>query len=210
MSVASFYDMFHLEPVGRHLVEVCTNVSCALVGAQQVLEAFERELGVHAGETTEDGEVTLRTVECPAAAAGRPVVAVDHRYREPRAARGRPGDRRGAARWPTERSSSSRAPDERDLDEARRVPRRSAATTRSRKARAMDAGRGHRGAARRRTCAAAAAPASRPAARRASSRSRTTAEAALPRRQRRRVRAGHVQGPRDHAPRPAPASSRAA
>ncbi|MGH3024572.1 MAG: NAD(P)H-dependent oxidoreductase subunit E, partial [Gaiellaceae bacterium] len=57
-AVASFYDMFHLEPVGRHMVEVCTNVSCALVGAQQVLEAFERELGVSAGETTADGEVT--------------------------------------------------------------------------------------------------------------------------------------------------------
>ena len=64
MAVASFYDMYHLKPVGRHLVEVCTNISCALVGAQQVLEAFESELGVHAGETTEDGEVTLRTVEC--------------------------------------------------------------------------------------------------------------------------------------------------
>ena len=49
MAVASFYDMFHLEPVGRHLVEVCTNLSCALVGAQQVLEAFESELGVRAG-----------------------------------------------------------------------------------------------------------------------------------------------------------------
>src|SRR3712207_5210610 len=63
-AVASFYDMFHLQPVGRHLVEVCTNVSCALVGAQDVLEAFERELGVRPGETTEDGGVTLRTVEC--------------------------------------------------------------------------------------------------------------------------------------------------
>jgi len=48
-SVASFYDMLHLEPVGRHLVEVCTNVSCALVGAQQVVEAFQRELGVRPG-----------------------------------------------------------------------------------------------------------------------------------------------------------------
>ena len=63
-SIASFYDMLHLQPVGRHMVEVCTNVSCALVGAQQVLEEFESELGVHAGETTDDGEVTLRTVEC--------------------------------------------------------------------------------------------------------------------------------------------------
>ena len=40
-AVASFYDMFHLEPVGQHMVEVCTNISCALVGAQQVVEAFE-------------------------------------------------------------------------------------------------------------------------------------------------------------------------
>jgi len=83
MSVASFYDMFHLEPVGRHLIEVCTNISCALVGAQQTLEAFERELGVRPGETTEDGGVTLRTVECAGGCGWGPVVAVDHRYREP-------------------------------------------------------------------------------------------------------------------------------
>jgi NADH-quinone oxidoreductase E subunit len=82
-AVASFYDMFHLAPVGRHLVEVCTNVSCALVGAQQVLEAFEGELGVRAGETTEDGEVTLRTVECAGGCGWGTVVVVDHRYHEP-------------------------------------------------------------------------------------------------------------------------------
>ena len=82
-SVASFYDMYHLAPVGRHTVEVCTNVSCALVGAQQVLEAFERELGIHPGETTDDGEVTLRTVECAGGCGWGTVVAVDHRYREP-------------------------------------------------------------------------------------------------------------------------------
>jgi NADH-quinone oxidoreductase E subunit len=87
-SVASFYDMFHLAPVGRHLVEVCTNVSCALVGAQQVLEEFERELGVRPGETTEDGEVTLRAVECAGGCGWGTVVSVDHRYREPV----RPGD----------------------------------------------------------------------------------------------------------------------
>jgi NADH-quinone oxidoreductase E subunit len=81
--VASFYDMFHLEPVGRHLVEVCTNVSCALVGAQQVLEAFESELGVRAGHTTDDGAVTLRTVECAGGCGWGTVVAVNHRYREP-------------------------------------------------------------------------------------------------------------------------------
>jgi NADH-quinone oxidoreductase E subunit len=82
-AVASFYDMYHLEPVGRHLVEVCTNVSCALVGAQQVLEAFEAELGIRAGETTEDGEVTLRTIECAGGCGWATVVSVDHRYREP-------------------------------------------------------------------------------------------------------------------------------
>ncbi len=81
LSVASFYDMFHLEPVGRHLVEVCSNLSCALVGAQLVVEAFEQELGVRAGATTEDGTVTFRTVECLGGCDCAPVVAVDHRYR---------------------------------------------------------------------------------------------------------------------------------
>ncbi len=80
-SVASFYDMFHLAPVGRHLVEVCTNVSCALVGAQQVLEAFERELGVSSGETSEDGSVTLRPIECLGGCGWATIVAVDHQYR---------------------------------------------------------------------------------------------------------------------------------
>jgi NADH-quinone oxidoreductase subunit E len=82
-AVASFYDMFHLEPVGRHLVEVCTNLSCALVGAQRVVEAFAQELDVEPGETTEDGEVTLRTVECLGGCGYAPVVSIDHRYHEP-------------------------------------------------------------------------------------------------------------------------------
>jgi NADH-quinone oxidoreductase subunit E len=51
-AVASFYDMYHLEPTGRHEVAVCTNVSCALVGAQAVVEAFEETLGITTGETT--------------------------------------------------------------------------------------------------------------------------------------------------------------
>ena len=80
-AVASFYDMFHLAPVGRHLVEVCTNLSCALVGAQRVVEAFEQELGVHPGGTTDDGEVTLRAVECLGGCGYAPVVSVDERYR---------------------------------------------------------------------------------------------------------------------------------
>jgi NADH-quinone oxidoreductase subunit E len=82
MSIASFYDMFHLEPVGTHTVEVCTNVCCGLVNAQAVLDAFERELGVAPGETTGDGAITLRAVECLGGCATPTVVAVDHRYRE--------------------------------------------------------------------------------------------------------------------------------
>jgi NADH-quinone oxidoreductase subunit E len=80
-AVASFYDMYHLAPVGEHLVEICTNVSCALVGAQQVVEAFESELGCHAGETSEDGKVTLRAVECLGGCGWATIVAVDHHYR---------------------------------------------------------------------------------------------------------------------------------
>jgi len=82
-AVASFYDMLHLEPVGKHLVEVCTNLSCALVGAQQVLEAFEREVGAATGETSEDGEFTLRAIECAGGCGTAVVVTVDGRYVEP-------------------------------------------------------------------------------------------------------------------------------
>jgi NADH-quinone oxidoreductase subunit E len=82
MSVASFYDMFQLEPVGEHMVEVCTNVCCGLVNAQAVLEAFERELGVSPGQTTADGAVTLRAVECLGGCSTPTIVAVDHRYRQ--------------------------------------------------------------------------------------------------------------------------------
>ena len=81
-AVASFYDMFHRAPVGRHSIEVCTNLSCALSGAQRVVEAFESELGVPPGETTADGEITLRTVECLGGCGYATVVAVDNRYRE--------------------------------------------------------------------------------------------------------------------------------
>jgi NADH:ubiquinone oxidoreductase subunit E len=82
-AIASFYDMYHLAPVGRHMVEVCTNLSCALAGAQAVLEAFADELGVRPGETTEDGEVTLRAIECAGGCGRAPVVVIDHGYREP-------------------------------------------------------------------------------------------------------------------------------
>jgi NADH-quinone oxidoreductase subunit E len=82
MSVASFYDMFHLEPIGTHLVEVCTNVCCGLVNAQAVFEAFQHELGVGPGETTPDGEITLRAVECLGGCSTPTVVAIDRRYKQ--------------------------------------------------------------------------------------------------------------------------------
>jgi NADH-quinone oxidoreductase E subunit len=82
-SIASFYDMYHLEPVGRRLVEVCTNLSCALVGAQAVLDAFSAELDLRPGETSEDREVTLRAIECAGGCGRAPVVVIDHVYREP-------------------------------------------------------------------------------------------------------------------------------
>ena len=80
-SIATFYDQFNTEPVGEHLVEVCTNVSCAVVGAQQVVEAFETGLGCRAGETSPDGKVTLRTIECLGGCGWGTVVSIDHHYR---------------------------------------------------------------------------------------------------------------------------------
>ena len=81
-AVASFYDMFFLEPVGAHTIDVCTNLACALLGAGRLVEAFEQELGVGIGETTEDGTITLRKAECLGGCSWAPVVAVDERYRE--------------------------------------------------------------------------------------------------------------------------------
>jgi len=79
--VATFYDMFHLAPVGRRLVEVCTNICCGLRGAQDVLAAFELELGVAPGETTADGGFTLRAVECIGGCGWPTVVAIDDHHR---------------------------------------------------------------------------------------------------------------------------------
>ena len=81
LSIASFYDQYYLEPVGRTHVEVCTNVSCGLAGAQQVVEAFEHELGISAGSTSEDGAYTLGTIECLGGCGWATVVAVNNRHR---------------------------------------------------------------------------------------------------------------------------------
>lgn len=79
VSIASFYDMFRFEPVGEKLIEVCTNISCGLNGAQQVVEAFETELGLRAGETN-DG-FTLRAVECLGGCGWATIVAVNNVHR---------------------------------------------------------------------------------------------------------------------------------
>src|SRR5690348_15022090 len=62
--VASFYLMFHTKPVGRHVVEICTNVSCCLAGADRIFDALKSKLGVNNKGTTADGRITLREVEC--------------------------------------------------------------------------------------------------------------------------------------------------
>ena len=80
--VATFYTLFNKQPVGRHQVWVCRTLSCALNGADGVLHHCERRLGVHAGETTPDGKVTLRTAECLAACGGAPMMQVDRDYHE--------------------------------------------------------------------------------------------------------------------------------
>jgi NADH-quinone oxidoreductase E subunit len=77
---ASFYDMLHTEPVGRHVIAVCTNIACMLDGAYELLEHIEEHLGVHAGQTTEDGEFTVEEAECLAACDVAPCVQVNHRF----------------------------------------------------------------------------------------------------------------------------------
>lgn len=79
--VATFYSMFDLQPVGRHKVNVCTNISCMLNGAEELLEHIEQRLGIQLGETTPDGRITLkREEECLAACAGAPMMLVDEAY----------------------------------------------------------------------------------------------------------------------------------
>ena len=82
-SLATFYTMFFTAPVGRHIVEVCDNLSCALWGSRRILARLEAELGITAGETTPDGSVTLlRTIECLAACGGAPALRVGTDYYE--------------------------------------------------------------------------------------------------------------------------------
>lgn len=81
--VASFYSMFELEPVGRHTISVCTNISCMLRGGDRILAHLENRLGIRLGETTPDGRFFLKwEEECLAACCGAPMMQVDHVYYE--------------------------------------------------------------------------------------------------------------------------------
>jgi len=80
LGTASFYDMFHTEPVGRYLVAVCTNIACMLQGAYELLEHAEMSLGVAPGGTTDDGMFTLEDVECLALCGNAPCVTVNWRF----------------------------------------------------------------------------------------------------------------------------------
>jgi NADH-quinone oxidoreductase subunit E len=80
--VVTFYTLFNQKPPGKHQVWVCRTLSCALRGADDVLRQCEKKLGVHAGETTKDGRVTLRTAECLASCGTAPMMQVDRAYHE--------------------------------------------------------------------------------------------------------------------------------
>jgi NADH-quinone oxidoreductase subunit E len=78
--VVTFYTLFFQQPPGRHVVAVCHNLSCHLLGAKSIIEHLSRRLGVEVGETTTDGRVTLLSVECLCACEQAPMMQVDDRY----------------------------------------------------------------------------------------------------------------------------------
>jgi NADH-quinone oxidoreductase subunit E len=81
--VASFYSMFETHPCGRHHVSVCTNISCWLNGAEDILAHCERKLGIKVGESTPDKRIFLKQgEECLAACTGAPMMMVDHQFHE--------------------------------------------------------------------------------------------------------------------------------
>ena len=79
-AVATFYTMYKRHPMGTYHVGVCTNTLCAIMGGDAILEALQSELGVHAGQTTPDGAVTLEHIECNAACDYAPVVMVNWEF----------------------------------------------------------------------------------------------------------------------------------
>ena len=81
--VSTFYSMIEIEPVGRNMVAVCTNLSCMLCGAETIVEHVEKKLAIKLGETTPDGRITLKLEEeCLAACAGGPMMTVNGHYKE--------------------------------------------------------------------------------------------------------------------------------
>lgn len=81
--IATFYSMFETKPCGRHHVSVCTNISCMLCGAEEMVVHIERKLGIKVGESTPDGRIYLKKEEeCLAACVGAPMMMVDHVYHE--------------------------------------------------------------------------------------------------------------------------------
>jgi NADH-quinone oxidoreductase subunit E len=80
LGTCSFYEMFKLEPVGTYLVNICTNISCMLVGGEELLHHAEETLGIKAGNTTPDGLFTIEEVECIAACTEAPCLQVNYRY----------------------------------------------------------------------------------------------------------------------------------
>ncbi len=80
--VATFYSMFSMEPRGKHIVSLCTNVSCMLAGSGDLKKWFKDELGIAPGETSKDGRITLKEVECMAACGGAPMLEVSKQYHE--------------------------------------------------------------------------------------------------------------------------------
>ncbi len=80
--VATFYTMFDLKPVGKNKINVCTNISCMLNGSEDVVKQLELRLDVKLGETTADGNVTLREVECLGACCGAPMMQINREYHE--------------------------------------------------------------------------------------------------------------------------------
>jgi len=81
--VGTFYSMLELEPVGRHIVSICTNISCMLCGADEIVDYIEKKLDIKLGETTPDKKITLKVEEeCLAACAGGPMMTVDGHYHE--------------------------------------------------------------------------------------------------------------------------------
>ena len=80
--VATFYSMYELSPVGKHKICICTNISCMLCGSDDVVAHFKKRLGIGLGETTEDGRITLKEVECLGACVGAPMLEVGKSYYE--------------------------------------------------------------------------------------------------------------------------------